>query len=349
MKLDLGNPAWRNTLPPSRSVASDAPVAACAFSRDGALVGFGLGDGRVRLMSADIKQPASAIAEPVHKGAVLSLIGDPTSDGFVSGGDDGLLLRLALDGGATEIANQKGKWIDKLAAHRATGAIAASAGKMALVVDKTGAVREFGPHPSTVAGLDFSKDGSRIAAAHYDGITVWSIGAVTLPPKRLAWRGSHVALKWSTDGKFIATGTQENDIHVWRVAQSTDMRMQGYPAKVKSLSWSADARWLYTSSQPVFTAWPFAGNGPEGKPPLQFGDEGAGLITVVAAHPTAAEYVAGGYDSGELQIGDIKTRRSAVLRMSDGAAITCLAWSPDGFHLAVGNENGDMLVVDLRR
>ena len=348
MKLDLGNPAWRNTLPPSRSIASDAPVAACAFSRDGATVAFGLGDGQVRLLAADIKQPAGAIAEPVHKGAVLSLIGDPVGDGFVSGGDDGRLLRIALDGGATELATQKGKWIDKLAAHRTTGAVAASVGKMALVIDKAGEAREFGPHQSTVAALDFSKDGSRVAAAHYDGITVWSIGAVILPPRRFAWRGSHVALKWSTDGKFIATGTQENDIHVWRIAQATDMRMQGYPAKVKSLSWSADARWLYTSSQPVFTAWPFAGKGPEGKPPLQFGDEGAGLLTVVAAHPTA-EYVVGGYDSGELQVGDIKAKRSAVLRMSDGAAITCLAWSPDGTHVAAGNETGDMLVIDLRR
>jgi WD40 repeat protein len=348
MKIDLANPAWRDTLPATRAVAADAPVAACAFSRDGTTVGFGLGDGRVRLLAADTKQPEPASAGPVHDGAVLSLVGDPAADGFVSGGDDGRLLRIAPDGSAVEIASQKGKWIEKLAAHRATGAIAASAGKMALVVDKTGAVREFGPHQSTVAGLDFSKDGGRIAAAHYDGITVWSIGAVIVPPRRLAWRGSHVALKWSTDGKFIATGTQENDIHVWRVAQSTDMRMQGYPAKVKSLSWSADARWLYTSSQPVFTAWPFAGKGPEGKPPLQFGDEGAGLITVVAAHP-AAEYLAGGYDSGELQVGDIKARRSAVLRMSDGSAITCLAWSPDGTHLAAGTENGDMLVIDLRR
>ena len=42
MKLD---PAWREALPPSRSVASDAPVAACAFNRDGSRIGFGLGDG----------------------------------------------------------------------------------------------------------------------------------------------------------------------------------------------------------------------------------------------------------------------------------------------------------------
>ena len=46
-KLDLGNPEWRSQLPPSRSVAAGAPVAACAFSRDGKSVAFALGDGRV--------------------------------------------------------------------------------------------------------------------------------------------------------------------------------------------------------------------------------------------------------------------------------------------------------------
>jgi WD40 repeat protein len=348
VKLDFGNPAWRTTLPPSRSVASDAPVSACAFSRDGKTAAFALGDGRVRLLPAEVKDTAGEAQEPLHKGAVLSLIADPLNDGFISGGDDGRLLRIAADGSASEIAVQKGKWIDKLAAHRTNGTIAAAAGKLALVVDKAGEVREFGPHQSTVTGIDFSKDGSRIACSHYDGITIWSIGQVVLPPRRFGWRGSHVVLKWSTDGKFIATGTQENGIHAWRIAQASDMRMEGYPAKVKSLSWSADARWLYTSAQPVFTAWPFAGKGPEGKPPLQFGDEGAGLFTVVAASPTA-EHVAGGYDSGELQVGDIKTRRSAVLRMSDGSPISALAWSPDGSRLAAGNDNGDMLVIDLRR
>src|SRR5688572_4990279 len=124
--------------------------------------------------------------------------------------------------------------------------------------------------------------------------------------------------------------------------------MQGYPAKVKSLSWSADARWLFTSSQPLFTAWSFAGKGPEGKPPTQFGDEGAGLMTVVAASPVA-DLVAGGYDSGELQLGEIKSKRAAVLKMSDGSAITCLAWSPDGLRLAAGNDKGDLLTIDLAR
>jgi WD40 repeat protein len=347
VKLDLANPAWRQALPPSRSITADAPVAACAFNRDGTIAAFALGDGSVRLLPADISAAAPEAPPPIHGGAVLCLIGDPAGDGFVSGGDDGRLLQLGLDGATSELVNQKGRWVEHLAQHRVTGAIAASIGKNAYVV-KAREVREFGPHQSTVADLDFSKDGSRIACAHYGGVTVWSIGQVTLPPRRFTWAGSHVALRWSTDGKFIATATQENDIHVWRMAQATDMRMQGYPAKVKSLSWAADARFLYTSAQPVFTAWPFAGKGPEGKPPLQFGEEGAGLIAVVAAHPTS-EYVAGGYDSGELQLGDIKSRRSVVLKMTDGSPITGLAWSPDGQKLAAGNDKGDMLVIDLRR
>lgn len=346
MKLDLSRPSWAERLPPARSVAGDAPVAACAFNHDGTVVAFALGDGRVRLLPADPAADLPEAAAPVHGGVVLSLIADSSGDGFVSGGDDGRLLRHAKDGATREIASYKGKWIEHLAAHR-SGVIAAAVGRTAVVV-KGDEVRELGPHQSTIAGIDFSKDGGRIACAHYGGVTVWSIGQVTLPPRLFAWRGSHVAMKWSSDGRFIATGTQENDIHVWRIAQATDMRMQGYPAKVKSLAWASDSRFLCTSAQPVFTAWPFAGKGPEGKPPLQFGSEGAGLMTVVAAVGTS-DFVAGGYDSGEVQLGDLKSRRSVVLKMADGSAVTALAWSPDGGQLAIGNERGDLVVLELER
>ena len=351
MKLDLGNPDWRtHAAARPRSVASDAPVAACAFSRDGKTVAFALGDGRVRLLPADVKEAAAGAAEPVHKGAVLSLIADPVGDGFISGGDDGRLLRIGPDGSATEIANHKGKWIDKLAAHRSNGTFAASVGKMALVVDKAGEVREFGPHAEHGGG-DRLQQGRqphrRRALRRHHGVEhrPGHPAAAHASPGR----GSHVALKWSTDGKFIATGTQENDIHVWRIAQASDMRMAGLSRQGEV---ARRGRPMRAGSTPPRSRCSPPGRSPARAPKasrrLQFGDEGAGLLTVVAAHP-AAEFVAGGYDSGELQLGDIKTRRSVVLKMADGSAVSCLAWSPDGFRLAAGNDNGDMLVIDLRR
>jgi WD40 repeat protein len=347
VKLDLANPLWQQALPAIRSSPSDAPVAACAFNRDGSLVGFALGDGRVCILPGECAAPAALPSQPVHSGVALCLIGDPAGDGFVSGGDDGRLLRISPDGTPTEVLAVKGRWFEHLARHQATASFAATAGRSAYLV-KDSEVREFTPHQSTVAGVDFSKDGSRIACAHYGGVTIWNVAQAGAPSRRFAWAGSHVALKWSTDGRFVATATQENDIHVWRMAQATDMRMQGYPAKVKSLSWSSDGRFLFTSAQPVLTAWSFAGKGPEGKPPLQFGEQGAGLLSVVAASPVA-EFVAGGYDSGEIQVGDVKKQLSRVVRLSDGSPITCLAWSPDGTRLAAGNERGDLLTIDLRR
>jgi WD40 repeat protein len=348
MKIEVGNDRWAFEPPPTRSLDCDAPVAACAFARDGSSAAFALGDGHVRIVPTDLALAIPrAPSEPLHRGVALSLAADPFGEGYVSGGDDGRILRIDSLGQASELASWPGKWIDSLITHPKTGS-AAIVGRMVMLLSREGAPRELGPHQSTVSDIDFSPDGARLAAAHYGGVTIWNLRDAAAPPRRFSWKGSHVRVRWSPDNKFVATATQENDIHVWRLAQATDMRMQGYPTKVKSLAWSADARWLLTGSQPCFTAWPFAGKGPEGKPPLQFGDQGAGLMTVVAAHPKA-EFVAGGFDSGELQVGDLKLRRAMVIKLADRSPITALAWSPDGWRIAAGNEAGAAFVVDLRR
>jgi WD40 repeat protein len=348
MKLEVANDRWAFEPPPTRVVECEAPVTACAFDRAGSTVAFALGDGHVRRVPADRAVPLPQPGDPAHGGVVLALVGDPAGDGFVSGGDDGRILRHGGDGAISEITSIRGKWIDGLAGHAKTGMLAAIAGRMAVVIGRDGAVRELGPHESTVSDLVFSPDGGRIATAHYNGVTVWSLADAAQPPRRFAWKGSHLKVGWSPDTKFVVTATQEHDLHVWRLAQQTDMRMQGYPTKVKSLAWSADARWLLTGSQPCFTAWPFAGKGPEGKPPLQFGEEGAGLMMIVAGHPEA-DYAAGGFDSGELQVGDLRQRRSMVVKLADKSPITCLAWSPDGWRLAAGNEAGQAFVIDLQK
>ena len=76
-------------------------VGGAAFDRTGAVAGFALGDGTLRLT------PHNRAAEwPVveaHDGAVLAVAAD-ARPGFITGGDDGRFLRIGPDGTVMELA-----------------------------------------------------------------------------------------------------------------------------------------------------------------------------------------------------------------------------------------------------
>ena len=106
----------------------DAPVVACVFDTDGTAA-FALGDGTLRIIAPDTSEPRTVEA---HTGAVLALALHPEG-GFISGGDDGRLVRTLTTGNTTEIARVKGRWIENVTASAETGLIAYTAGKSAVI------------------------------------------------------------------------------------------------------------------------------------------------------------------------------------------------------------------------
>ena len=340
----MSQSGFQQQLPPRRRIETGAFVSGLAFHRTGKELAIATGDGRVWRIDAT-SEATPAAPQAAHKGVALAIVADPAGDGFISGGDDGRLLRHGEE--TQEIEAFKGRWLERLAAHAKTGTFAVVTGKEIVVHGPAGR-RVLGPHPSTVADIDFSPDGSRLVAAHYGGVTIHVLKPADAAPRSLDWKGSHVAVSYSPDAKFIATGTQDNSLHVWRLATGRDMQMSGYPVKVKQLAWSHDARFLFGTATSLFTGWPFAGKGPEGKPPIQFGDEGAGIMTAIVAHP-ADSFIAAGFDTGEVQLGDCKTRRSAVIKLAGDGQISALAWSPGGWSLAVGTDQGVVELIELRR
>ena len=117
-------------------------------------------------------------------------------------------------------------------------------------------------------------------------------------PTELHWDGAHTGITFSPDGNFLVTTMQENALHGWKLADSKHMRMTGYPAKVKSLSWSAKGKWLASSGAPAAIVWPFQGkDGPMGKAPLELGTRGNAMVTAVACHPSQ-DIAAIGYADG---------------------------------------------------
>lgn len=332
--------------PPRRELALGAYAVGLAFDASGSTLAVSTGAGRVGFLPAD---PASADALreiPAHRGASLCFARG-IGTGFVSGGDDGRLLGVEPDGRVTELLQAKGKWVEAVAVHPARRLVAAAAGRFVHLVTETG-THALGPHPSTVADIAFSPDGSRLAAAHYGGASVHLTARPGDKPRQLAWKGSHLAVRYSPNSKFLATATQENALHVWRLASGADMQMQGYATKVRSLAWTSDSNWLLSSGVELGVCWGFAGKGPEGQPPLELTPPGApAVITRVAAHP-AAPFVLLGFADGAVGIADIAKRRVMPLAEPTGSPVSALDWSPDGWRLATGTEAGTLRLFDLR-
>jgi WD40 repeat protein len=278
----------------------------------------------------------------VHGGAILSSAGDRHR--IVTGGDDGKVMATDASGVSTIIATDpKHRWIDCVAIGPA-GAVAWSAGKTAFV--RTGKRVEHALDvPSTVGALAFLPKGFRLAIAHYGGATLWFPSAQA-EPERLEWKGSHLAASVSRDGRFLVTGMQEPALHGWRLVDRKDMRMQGYSARVRSLDWSADGKWLATSGSTQLILWPFQSkDGPMGKTPQLLAPTEHHVETV-ACHPKQA-VVAAGYADGLILLVRMDDGAEVLARKPADAPVTALAWSRDGRLLAFGTEDGSAGVIDL--
>jgi WD40 repeat protein len=208
--------------------------------------------------------------------------------------------------------------------------------------------RALGVAPSSVRGLAFMAKGYRIAIAHFDGATLWFPNAAA-PPDLFKWKRSHLSITASPDGRFLATSMQENALHAWRVADKKDMRMSGYPAKTRSLSWSFDGHWLATSGADAAVIWPFKEkDGPIKKAPLECGVRRA-KVTCVAFHPKSL-VVAQGYEDGLLMLCRIPDAAEILVRAAPegGRAISALAWDHAGHKLLFGAADGTAGLLDMR-
>src|SRR5579885_2930022 len=82
-----------------------------------------------------------------------------------------------------------------------------SSGKTVRARDPAGRIRSFSA-PSSVRGLAFMPKGYRLAIAHYGGASLWFPNATVLPD-RFEWKGSHLSISVSPDGRFLVTAMQE--------------------------------------------------------------------------------------------------------------------------------------------
>lgn len=303
---------------------------------------FGLASGEVVRLDHGTHRHA------LHDGLLAA---SPSWDGnsLITGGEDGKVMRLDAGGTETVLRPAARKWVSAVAAGP-QGAVAFSEGRTATVLLSDGSERSF-EQARTIEALAFAPKGMRLAMARYNGVAL-SFVQGSAPAVELEWKGAHTMVTFSPDGRFLVTAMQENALHGWKLdskpgSEHRHMRMAGYPAKIKSLSWSVRGKWLASSGAPSAVVWPFSSkDGPMGKPPLELGQRADTMVTCVACHPTE-ELVAIGFGDGMVLAVRIADSKEALLRRPGKGPITAMAWNTPGRLLAFGSEAGDCGVIDI--
>ncbi|HEY5205107.1 MAG TPA: WD40 repeat domain-containing protein [Roseiarcus sp.] len=311
-----------------------AHVVAAAFV-DGAPT-LALADGVVLI--GDPREQKRVVIYP--DAAMLTAISDGKT--LLTGGDDGRVVAVLADGSVEDIADEKGRWIDALALRGK--ACAWSAGKQVRARDESGAIKSWAA-PTTARGLAFQRKGFRLAATHYNGATLW-FPKVEGAPQTVEWKGAHLDVTFSPDGRFLVTSMQENALHGWRLQDSRNMRMTGYPGKTRSISWSHDGQWLATSGADAAVVWPFKEkDGPMGKAPRECGVRQA-RVTQVAFHPKAL-VLAIGYADGLVLLVRLGDAAEILVRHPGDGAVSALGWNATGSQLLFGLDSGAAGLLSL--
>ncbi|KQT85926.1 WD40 repeat domain-containing protein [Aurantimonas sp. Leaf443] len=299
---------------------------------------FALADGTVRLPAG-----GERVVE-AHRGGLLAARLDPFQPRLLTSGEDGRVTAVSPEGEARELASVGRKWIDAVAGGP-KDTVGFATGRTAHVRLSDGTLRTFTAE-RTVEDLVFAPKGLRFAIARYDGASLY-FAATDASPVELTWKGAHVGIDFSPDGRFLVTTMQENALHGWRVEDGKHMKMTGYPAKVKGWSWSAKAKFLATTGAPAAILWPFsAKDGPMGKAPLELGTRGNSMVTAVACHPSE-DMLAIGYEDGMILAVRFADSREALLRRGGSSAVRTMGWNGKGDLLAFGSEGGEGGVVNI--
>ncbi|MBD1923592.1 WD40 repeat domain-containing protein [Microcoleus sp. FACHB-831] len=239
-------------------------------------------------------------------------------------------------------------WVDKLAWNPLLNQLAFSLGRYVQVWDgDTGNIAAtLNFEASSVFDIVWHPDGKILTVAGYQGVKAWNSGDWNAKPYLLEVPTASLAIAWSHDGKYLASGNFDRTLTVLEWNNPLPWVMRGFPGKIRSLDWSqpvssVGAPLLALSSAEGVVVW-------EKHESESVGWQGRvlesheGVVSAIAFQPNATLLASAALD-GWLCLWDNAQELGQAV---DGApkGFSCLAWHPQGYQLAAGGINGELLI-----
>ena len=275
---------------------------------------------------------------------------------LATGGQDGCVRWWDADAGSQVAETQlaAGAWIEQLA-WRPVAAnlksqipnpnlLAAAVGRKLLLLHPDGSVAQtFADAPKTLSALAWHPQGSCVAVAWFGGVCLWDADDFRVQ-RQYSYGSAIPALTWSPDGRWLVAGAQDNAVHLWLPEEDQEFHMSGYETKVRELSFSHDSRWLATGGARDACVWDCSGAGPEGREPLALPHTGR---VCAVAYQRAHGCLATAAADHEVALWDPPRPQPLVASVKLTAPASKLAWSPDDTQLAIGSQQGGVLVLQV--
>ncbi|MEQ1954529.1 WD40 repeat domain-containing protein [Mesorhizobium sp. CN2-181] len=349
----------------ARNWQCQSAVTGLAFSGDGLSVAFACADGTVAITAAEDREPpekrvrvsgdlGQTTIRPREKPPVplivTAALGDATVPltaqpryGFLAGSAGSEVVPVSGAGDLGAPLFKAGGPVIALDRAAQAGIIAAGYENGVTLWRGTADARTF-DLGKPLSALALSPDGRRLALGLDDELSIRPVqgsGAA----RNLPLPARAVSLQWSFDGAWLACGLENGGLALVSASDGSCSIVPDFAAPVRDVAWSTPAKALFASGAFRIAGWsdaalPLGGNS-DGA--LETGHAGLVPIEAVAAHP-AKPLVAAGSANGRIVIAKAGSRDELVVRPM-GGAVTALAWSSDGRHLAASCADGTAAVA----
>lgn len=205
----------------------------------------------------------------------------------------------------------------------------------------------------TVFKVSFSLDGTRVAAATFNGLQVWGYTMNSAEPITLEESQAILTIPEGSSGIFSPDGKQlaapsfgiasGNAIKLWDATTGQELlTLIGHTDWLASLAFSPDGKHLAsTSLDGTIRIWSLT----PGEETVAVSGPGAGYGVRVAYNPNGQEFATNGGD-GTATIWDAKTGEPRLTLDGHDMEVMNVAFSPDGTRFATGSLDATAIIWD---